>query len=112
MGLVDRHTFGMSLASELRRRYLYEGWTWAEPEEDARRRAGWPLWRRLLRPVGAISILAFAALATLTNTYGVHAFVAYDGAFAILPVIAAAVFVFGIVDGFRWRRAEKTRAHQ
>jgi len=37
----------------LRRYFWFEKFTLSDPDEDAQRRAVWPLWRRAVRPIGA-----------------------------------------------------------
>lgn len=40
-------------AGPIRDYLLFERWTLIDPDEMRRRRASWPTWRRMLRPVGA-----------------------------------------------------------
>lgn len=43
----------MTRLARLKSYLLFERWTLLEPDAMLRRRATWPRWRRMLRPIGA-----------------------------------------------------------
>jgi hypothetical protein len=92
----------------LRRYFLFETWTWAEPAEAARQRSRWPLWRRAVRPVGAVAWWAGLLLGRITGKRRDLNSVSELMVSVLLAVVVLACVVYGVVDGFRERRREGT----
>jgi uncharacterized membrane protein YfcA len=63
----------------------------SDPEEDARRRAAWPLWRRAVRPIGAtawwVGVLPGMVAGHQVSIYAYGGLLI--GAFAVLMCCAA-----------------------
>jgi hypothetical protein len=89
----------------LRRYLLAENWTWDEPDLAARRRANWPAWRRAVRPVGAAAYWIGAIVGIVFDPHGI---LSAGGLYLVLIPIVVVCAVFGIADGFRQRRADRS----
>jgi peptidoglycan/LPS O-acetylase OafA/YrhL len=88
----------------LLRTWGFANWTWSTPEEAARTRAGWPPWRRSIRPIGAAAwLIATTIGAFMPNGRNPAGF----GLGLVAFGVAAGCVLFGIVDGYRSRRANR-----
>jgi hypothetical protein len=76
-----------SLLVAVRRKLLFERWTLAEPANDARMRAAWPRWRRMVRPVGATAFLAMTVLSHVFKPDGARELLQHGGIMAVLIAI-------------------------
>lgn len=88
-----------------RRYFLFENWTWDQPQVAARRRASWPRWRRAVRPVGAVAWRMGVALGLAFEPDNSAPLAVYVIG-SLLVSVAICCALFGIVDGIRQRRAE------
>jgi len=84
------------------RRYFLAEWLSTDPEADARRRAGWPLWRRAVRPIGAIARWA-GALPSLIAGHRVR-IDSYGGLLVAANVVLVCCVAIWAVDKIREHR--------
>ena len=96
------HTVEVKVPEPVRRYVLFESWA-----PSPGRRAQWPTWRRMVRPVGATAWWLTGALGVITGASGRAAFFGYYGVFSILTVFYLGCVAFGFVDAVRWRRAHR-----
>jgi hypothetical protein len=85
-----------------RRYFLFENWTWDEPEVAAQRRSSWPSWRRAIRPVGAVAWWSAAVVGLVLGSDRMPLWIFVLG--SVLVSVALACVLFGIADGIRQRR--------
>lgn len=93
------------LAAYASRYFLFENWTWDEPDTAARVKAAWPAWRRAVRPVGAAAwwIGVVIGWATGNNSWA-NVGLPVRVITVALGVVLVTCIVFGVVDGARTRR--------
>lgn len=94
-----------SLTPPLRSYLLFERFTLIEPDEMRRRRARWPTWRRMLRPVGAtlwwLGVILGWAIPDVTFT----------GVLALVMVVGLSVVCVVLGIGLEWRDRRREGRH-
>lgn len=89
---------------------LFERWTLIDPDEMRRRRAAWPLWRRMLRPVGATLCWIGVFLGWLLP--GFTQFNPWSGPFILGAVMLWLIVVcVGVGIALEWRDRRRDGRH-